>query len=131
MSMSRWDGYVGLPYQDGARGPDAFDCWGLVRWVLAREFGVELPEYNYGMDRASRWDAIVEAESGFRQVEGPEPGAVVLMQNGNRRPHVGLCIDREHMLHAARGIGSCIVRLDGPATQNGITGFYLPNHRPA
>lgn len=35
----RWDGYldlVGLPFRDGASGPDAFDCWGLAREVRIR-----------------------------------------------------------------------------------------------
>jgi cell wall-associated NlpC family hydrolase len=24
------DAFIGLPYREGARGPDAFDCYGIV-----------------------------------------------------------------------------------------------------
>lgn len=44
--MTHWAAkYVGLPWESGARGPLAYDCWGLV-WAIQREvFGRELPCY--------------------------------------------------------------------------------------
>ena len=44
--MDWWARYIGLPFQDGGRGPHAFDCWGLVRDVYARELAVALPSYG-------------------------------------------------------------------------------------
>ena len=35
---------IGCPWVAGGRGPDAFDCWGLVRWCWGRHFGIEVPE---------------------------------------------------------------------------------------
>jgi cell wall-associated NlpC family hydrolase len=35
-------GLVGLPFQAGARGPAAFDCWGLVL-ELRRRLGLPVP----------------------------------------------------------------------------------------
>ena len=37
--------YVGLPWVAYARGPEAFDCWGLVLDVLSKHFDIELPQY--------------------------------------------------------------------------------------
>jgi hypothetical protein len=36
--------YIGRPYEHGARGPKAFDCWGLIWFVYQRHFGISLPE---------------------------------------------------------------------------------------
>lgn len=35
---------LGLPFADGGRGPDSYDCWGIVREVY-RRYGVTLPDY--------------------------------------------------------------------------------------
>lgn len=37
--------YVGLPWVAYARGPDAYDCWGLVLNVLSEQFNIDLPQY--------------------------------------------------------------------------------------
>jgi cell wall-associated NlpC family hydrolase len=36
--------YIGKPYEHAARGPDKFDCWGLV-WAVYKSFGIYLPEF--------------------------------------------------------------------------------------
>ena len=130
--MTSWaEPFIGKPYADGGRGPDAFDCWGLVREVLARTTGVHLPYYEYGTNRHSRNTLIDSLRPGFSKIDGPEEFALVLAHTGNRRPHIGICIDAHTMLHAARGIGACLARLESPQWRNAISGFYLPTHRPA
>ncbi len=32
--MNNFNKYIGLPWIAGASGPDTFDCWGFVRYVL-------------------------------------------------------------------------------------------------
>ena len=34
--------YVGKPWVSGGRGPDEFDCWGLVKYVMANEYDINL-----------------------------------------------------------------------------------------
>lgn len=38
--------YIGLPWVAGAQGPDEFDCWGMVRWILKHEYGIDVPAVN-------------------------------------------------------------------------------------
>ena len=38
--------YIGRPWIAGAQGPDSFDCWGFVRYVLLHEFGHDVPPVN-------------------------------------------------------------------------------------
>ena len=35
--------YLGKPWRNGADGPDAFDCYGLVRAVYRDRYGIEMP----------------------------------------------------------------------------------------
>lgn len=37
--------YLGKKWVSGARGPNEFDCWGLVRWIYKKQLGIELPEF--------------------------------------------------------------------------------------
>jgi cell wall-associated NlpC family hydrolase len=119
--------YVGLPYREGARGPDAWDCWGLVRHVLAAEFHVELPAYDYGPTALERQQLIRSLRPQFREVE-PVPGAIALCSVAGR-PHVGVCVDGEHILHAREGTGSVLERIDSRWMRNAVRGFYLPYPR--
>lgn len=119
--------YIGLPYQDGARGPEAFDCWGLVRHVLAREFHVKLPAYEYGATASERQAVITALRPQYREVP-PMPGAIALCSVAGR-PHVGVCIDADHVLHAREGTGSVLERRDSRLLRNAIRGFYLPYPR--
>ncbi len=37
--------HLGKKWVSGARGPDTFDCWGLLRWNYKTRLGIELPEF--------------------------------------------------------------------------------------
>ena len=41
--------YIGLVFEDRGRGPNGYDCWGLLSLIYKEEFGVNLPSYldNY------------------------------------------------------------------------------------
>ena len=38
------DELLGKPFRLGARGPDAFDCFGLVGWLYREVYGIEIPD---------------------------------------------------------------------------------------
>lgn len=118
--------YIGLPYVEHGRDRAGVDCWGLARLVMAEVFHVELPEYSNSGNREERLRLIAENRVKFVRVESPVEGALVLASSGNRRPHIGICVNAEQMLHAAKGIGACIVRLDSPQWRNAVSGYYLP-----
>jgi hypothetical protein len=81
------------PWVANTRGPDAFDCWGLVHYVYAKQLGIELPSYLY-IDACSDHaksviDAATRSES-WKEVKVPFELAVVAMSVGKRFCHVGL-----------------------------------------
>ena len=102
--------YMGLPYAEGATGPAAFDCWGLVRAVQREQFGRELPVIQPG-----QYDALALARQ-FRddperrrwvQTDVPIEGAIVLMSHGRRPHHCGIWLETDggRVLHAERPHG--------------------------
>lgn len=125
-------GWIGLPYEDKGRGPDAFDCYGLVRGALAAQFRLCLPSYDdtyvAAGDRHSVATAVEAALTNtWAPVVSPQPvaaGDVVILKVGGRPWHCGLVVARNLFLHILEGGTSCIERLDGVQWVRRIEGVY-------
>lgn len=99
--------YIGLPHEDGATGPYAYDCWGLLRHIQQRYFGVEMPDAPIGDEAACLAMYEEEMVSGrWRTVDVPQHGDGALLRGG-LLPHVGtwLDIDGGGILHSLSGSG--------------------------
>ncbi len=124
---------IGHPYRLGGQGPDAFDCWGLVRWVIARRFSRELPLIPIGASDA-RMILTAFRDHPERQnwslVTNPIEGDCVLMRKSRHPVHVGvwLIVDGGGVLHAIEGNGVVFQRVrDLTASGWRIEGFYRRN----
>lgn len=99
--------YLGLPHKPGAAGPEAFDCWNLLRHLQAKHFDVMMPDAPIG-DEAACLELFKEkAESGqWTSVAIPKHGDCALLRGG-RWPHVGVFLDFDGggVLHAMEGRG--------------------------
>jgi len=96
--------FVGLPWRDRGRGPDAYDCWGLFRLAFGAATGIDLPShdehYRSAADRNETalvvaggrgdWDEVPHAA--MRELDG----AVFVMTG---RFHIGLVVRRGLVLH--------------------------------
>lgn len=86
--------YIGLPFQIGARGPDKFDCWGLVREIYRQEKGVELSEIQgiSALDVPATLKAFdTEIKSHWKEIFYPEEFCAVCMGTvGEVFWHVGV-----------------------------------------
>jgi len=106
--------YLGRPWAPGANGPDAYDCWGLVRAVMLDQAGIVIPAAPVARGRDSLRD-VLEAfrtsplHNDWRRIERPEqPLECALMAEGKHPVHVGLwvpAIGRGRVLHAIQGAG--------------------------
>lgn len=79
----------------GAQGPDAYDCWGLLRHVYRTQLGIELPLYPgvVPKDFASVARFITrELKSGthWDEIKRPEHLCGVAMSSNNAYHHVGV-----------------------------------------
>lgn len=121
--------YVGLPWRDRGRGPEGWDCWGLVRLVYDERLGIALPSYDEAYP-SSVEGAEIERLIGRRREDGPwvevsdpEPFDVILFRQGRHDSHVGLVVDRTHMLHMMEAGQSRIERFDTPQWSRRFQGF--------
>jgi cell wall-associated NlpC family hydrolase len=119
---------LGVPFVDGRRGPDGYDCWGLVREVF-RRYGVELPDYKLCCRDSEGFNGLYAAElSRWTRREAPDipiPAVVAIRFN---HPvfvnHVGVYIGDSKFLHTREKTGVVIERTDAPYWRRIIEGFY-------
>jgi cell wall-associated NlpC family hydrolase len=121
--------YVGLPYEEGARGPDRFDCYGIVAAVFA-ERGITLPDFYQRepgpMSAARAIDASVKGEilgGRAERVQEPEDYDIVVVRGFSKAHHVGVVMSGG-VLHASRGLGSIWQSLSSFKMLHGDTEFY-------
>jgi len=118
---------VGLPWQSGAQGPDAYDCWGLARDCQRVLFGRELPLAAVDAHSAH---AVVTALLGHAErarwaaVDVPAAGDLVEMRRRDLPHHIGVWLDPDGggVLHAARSYGVAFER----PLQLACAGFGAP-----
>jgi len=107
--------YIGKPWGSGAEGPDMFNCLGLVRFVLFRMAGIELPVVNvddHSLRHIVNGFRRGEFYTGWEQVDKPQELDGVIMSHKNHPHHVGLWVDVDggKVLHCVTGAG--VVAMD-------------------
>jgi len=131
MPVPFWAGhYIGLPFLDHGRDRSGLDCWGLVRLVMAEQFGIALPSYLHEYQRTTQVDKIsslVERESSRWKIiptDGEVCGDIAVLRVRGRPMHVGMVLGDRQMLHIEHGINSAIERYTGARWAERIAGFY-------
>lgn len=121
---------IGKPFANKGRGPDAFDCWGVVMEV-ERRGGNIVPDY--GMDAlAARLIANVFGNAAVSdcwvQVESPAPMDVVAIKNCESDPtlvnHFGVFLGGGKFIHIMRKTRCSIGEVNSPMWKHQIAGYY-------
>ena len=112
------------PFELGARGPDAFDCWGLCVEV-GRRVGIDYPFILSPVEQSDQNDTIIKATSElFEKIEKPEPYCISTYII--HRPFVSHCgiilPDGLHFLHIM--VNHSVVRQRLDVYQKRLEGFY-------
>lgn len=113
----------------GAQGPDSFDCWGLVRFVLLHEYGYNVPPVNINPNNLRDVLSAFHADLAFQafvEVDKPQDGDVVLMRQAKNPVHAGIWLDVDGggVLHCCRNSG--VVFQDVPSLN--ATGWFLHSY---
>lgn len=111
---------IGRPYQRGAHGPEAFDCWGLVRHVFDRVHGIAMPAIAVGQLNDASLENVAAikqaaAVSGWLPSSDTQPAEhdIVLMSSLEGR-HVGVIVSVSgslFLLHCIERVGVCVQSL--------------------
>ena len=128
MHVAPWvNNYIGIPYKFAGYGMDGADCWGLVRMILRREYGKELPSYAHdGADRAGL-SAIVDSAlptAPVDKVDEPEPGDLALLTILGAPCHIGVVAGAGLMVHTLYKHDSALESYAGSRWAKRLEGFY-------
>lgn len=121
--------YIGKPWQAGAIGPDAYDCYALVREVQAKHFGVNMsevcvPDYEDQDQIAELMAGHIETGNWIR-VDRSRHGDAVYMRRPARHYGVWLDIDGGGVLHCTKDLGVKFVKDSSwPASGYGRRVFF-------
>jgi cell wall-associated NlpC family hydrolase len=149
--------FVGIEYEGAGRGvvhngdlhpAGGLDCWGLLRFVMLKRFGREIPSYaawgwedehqakllaremTQELTACGLWKPVwVKPEPNAmlpREVE-TRPGDCLLMRVDGVPVHVGVIAERPWFLHTERAQCSCVDDMDGMRWQRRVLGVYRFN----
>jgi len=97
---------IGRPFKYGGRGPDCYDCYGLVR-EMYRRMGKEVPDYHSPTTSGEIVAAMLSGRVMWQEVE-ERPGVVAMMKLA-KSMHVGFLLPHGRMIHVwERSGGVCI-----------------------
>ena len=97
--------FFGISYRLGGDGPTGIDCSALVKKVYSDVFGISLPRSSSEQSRLGNLDTVARDEL--------KTGDLVFFgQNRKQVNHVGMYLAGGNFLHAARGEGVTISKLD-------------------
>lgn len=119
--MINYSDLIGVPFEYGGRGPDLYDCYGLLM-ELHRRQGKIIPDYR------STSDSQVVAETMRASIENKvwiakwlkesaadkppfslmQPGDVLLLKIKGLPCHVGMVVEPDKFVHTWEGVGSVL-----------------------
>jgi cell wall-associated NlpC family hydrolase len=101
----------GKPYRSGAKGPDSFDCSGLVYYVfkLSR---VALPV-----------TAEAQGAAGYEKGRGSVGAGDFVLFKIDGGLHIGIMINENDFVHASRSRGVAVDGVDAAYWQRRLVGF--------
>ena len=89
--------YLTAKYVDGGRGPECYDCWGLVREVRSEHLGMRLlPAFGSLRNTDPRsFTRAYESESHRMEECQSEHGAIAAVLHGKVCVHVALVLEHQ------------------------------------
>ena len=124
---------IGKKFVRGARGPEAFDCHGLVIEVFNR-FGIEFPDVDIAGMAVEAVTALLDEQLDYHltvlkdwvEIKEPEAPCLVVIKGLGLQfaNHLGVYIGNGKFIHAKEGKGVCIERLSDATRRKHLRGFY-------
>jgi cell wall-associated NlpC family hydrolase len=120
---------IGKPFVPFGRGPDGYDCLGIII-EAGRRIGVHLPDYESlqpgdCLAISERLGATIRAE--WVPVVGtalPGDVAVMCLQKWTVIDHVGMFLSNEEFIHCTKKLGVLLTNKDHPCWAPLIQGIY-------
>lgn len=123
--MTYYSDLIGIPYKIGGRGPDCYDCYGLVKEIYRKHRNIILPDYHSPQEFDKIQAMIVEHRYLWRAVDR-QPDTVVLFRLDGYGCHVGYMINYRKFIHVWEKCvyGVAVEDIDKPEWRHIRAGFY-------
>ena len=118
-----YEDLLGKQFEYGARGPDKFDCWGLVMEMLKRD-GVYPEDYGWHNEASKIQSMMLAAEQKDWQQCPFQPRALVLFKIGRFVRHVGYIVSFTQFIHCWENTNEVVVENLSEDWTNRIVGVY-------
>lgn len=120
---------IGVPFAYGGRGPDTYDCYGLLI-ELHRRQGMDIPDYRSSSDVRVISDSMRESihNGVWRQKKMTEVdvGDVLLLRVKGLPCHVGMVVGKDRFIHTWEGVGGVLTERTS-LWKSRIIGIYAFN----
>lgn len=124
---------IGVSFAYGGRGPDTYDCYGLVM-ECHRRMGIDIPDYRSPTalreiaammnTERYRWTPVaIKPEDGFIPMSAFKPGRVIEMRINGQACHVGFIHRPGRFLHTWEDSGG-VVANDVHDWRSRVLGVY-------
>lgn len=91
-----YEDLIGKPFEYGGRGPDKYDCYGLLREMFRRA-GKDVPDYHSPDNGPEIMAKVLEEQQNWTEVE-QQPGVAILIRlRGNA--HVAYMLPYGMFIH--------------------------------
>lgn len=118
----RFEKYLDKPFAYWGRGPEEYDCYGLLKQIYKDVRGIELPDYQSAED-IERIAALMAAGLNDWKEVDEQPDVAIMFRVKGYGGHVGYSIGGGRFIHTwEKSCGVCIERLQ--TWQSRIIGFY-------
>jgi len=130
--MSQWARqYLGKPFKSFGRGPNEFDCWGLVHAIYRNELGVSLPHYSISPACTGLISDTMDKDLNshdWEETKEPSEFDIVIMALNWDKPnlsnHIGIYLGSGACIHSIEETGVVIINLSHPLWRNRVRGYY-------
>lgn len=104
--MDKYAELIGVPFEYGGRGPEKYDCYGLLK-KLFKDDDQNIPDYLSPTDGA-RITALMLGELHLWKECAPKSGRALLFKLfGNM--HVGYCLGNGRFIHTWEQSGGVVI----------------------
>jgi len=121
--------FLGKPYKRMATGPDAYDCYGLVKAFMSR-IGVDIPEIGK-VDPADSRPVYEQQQMDYVRLDWPRPWSLVTFSGKDLNAHIGVVLPNDNLfLHCpGRAAGKVIAEpLSRRPWRDTIDGYWWPRN---